>query len=131
MLIIRIVAGHITVDMRLKQTFLCSICVYPHKPHITFPYCTVLALADLKVHRISVQRVVRYKIPNDGQSSRITPICQLLVIGVMRKELNLRGTAADSRDGLDGYLGFHTRVVDPGLTNWFCEITLLSHRLLS
>ena len=130
MLIIRIVAGHISVDMRLQQAFLCSIRVFLNKPHITVPYCTVLALADLKVHRISVQRVPRYKIPNDGQCSCITPICQLLVVGVSRKELNLSG-GAESRDVLDGYLGFHSRVVDPGLTNWFCEITLLSHRLLS
>ena len=129
MLITRIVAGHITVDMRLKQAFLCSIRVYLHKPHITVPYCTVLALADLKVHRISIQRVPRYKIPNDGQSSRITTICQLLVVGVMRKDLNLSG-GAESGDVLDGYLDFHTRVIDPGFTEWFSVVSLLFHCLL-
>ena len=129
MLIIRIVAGHITVDMRLKQAFLCSIRVYLHKPHITVPYCTVLALADLKVHGIRVQRVPRYKIPNDGQSSCITPICQLLVVSVSRKDLNFSG-GAESGDVLDGYLDFHTRVVDPGFAEWFCEVSLLLHCLL-
>ena len=129
MLIIRVIAGHITVKMRLKQAFLCSSRGLIHKPHITVPYCTVLALADLKVHSISVQRVPRYKIPNDGQSSCITPICQLLVVSVSRKDLNLSG-GDESGDGLDGYLDFHTRVVDPGFTEWFCEVSLLSHCLL-
>ena len=131
MLIIRIVAGHSTVDMRLKQAILCSSRGLLHKPHVTVPYCTVLALADLKVHCISVQRVPRYKIPDDEQCGCITPIRQLLVVGVSRKYLNLSDGAADSRDILDGYLDFHTRVVDPGFTEWFCEVSLLLHCLLS
>ena len=60
-----------------------------HDSHVPVPYGTPLAVADLKVHGVGVQGVGLGEIPKDRQRGHVNAPGQMLVVGVLREELDL------------------------------------------
>ena len=73
-----------------------------HDPHVPVPHGTPLAVADLEVHGVGEQRVRLDEIPQDGQGGIVNAPGQMLVVGVLRKELHLPDAGVSGYSRGDG-----------------------------
>ena len=90
-LIVGIFARHSagdTVVLRLAPLKVAFRRPLKHKSHVSVPYSTPMAIPNLKIHGISVQRVARDKILYDAQRRLVNPPGQLLVVGTLRKHFD-------------------------------------------
>ena len=73
-----------------------------HDPHVPVPHRTPLAVADLKIHGVGVQRVSLGEIPQNRQRGPVNAPGQMFVVGVLREDLHLAHARVCGDGGGDG-----------------------------
>ena len=104
-LIVRITFRHLAgnpVVLRLAALEVAVGRSRRYDPHVPVPHRTPLAIADLEVHGVGEQGVRLDEIPYYDQGGIINAPGQMLVVGVLRKELHLPDAGGSGYSRGDG-----------------------------
>lgn len=91
-----------------------------HRTHIPDPHGPPLAIIDLEVRRISIQRVAQDELFHNGQRGPVDPPGQLPVLGILRVHLHVldTGVPGDGRDGCEPVQRGGVRAVDGAVADF-------------